>query len=178
MAMELVETIEVGSGGASSIEFTSIPQDGVDLLILLSGKGGHTQSWGDLKITLNSDTSANYNARDLLQYAGSVASQSWSGSLWNPQLMGITGSASSVTNVYANAACYFSNYTSSESKSMSLDGAWSSTNSATTGGLGFFSGSLNTTSPVTSIELTARTSTNFVQYSTASLYKISLDKNR
>jgi len=31
MSFELVETVTVGAGGASSIEFTSIPQDGTDL---------------------------------------------------------------------------------------------------------------------------------------------------
>jgi hypothetical protein len=37
MAMELIETVELASA-ASSIEFTSIPQDGVDLLVLDFGQ--------------------------------------------------------------------------------------------------------------------------------------------
>jgi hypothetical protein len=35
MGYQLIETIEVGSGGAASIEFTSIPQDGVQFLTTL-----------------------------------------------------------------------------------------------------------------------------------------------
>ena len=39
MAYTLIETITVGSGGASSIEFTGIPQEtGADLVVRLSAR--------------------------------------------------------------------------------------------------------------------------------------------
>ena len=36
MGIQLIERVDVGSGGLSQIVFTSIPQDGVDLLCLYS----------------------------------------------------------------------------------------------------------------------------------------------
>ena len=38
MGMTLIETVEVGAGGASSIQFDSIPQDGIDLVIRMSAR--------------------------------------------------------------------------------------------------------------------------------------------
>ena len=38
MGMQLIEHIEVGSGGAASIEFTGIDQTGQDLLLKVSSR--------------------------------------------------------------------------------------------------------------------------------------------
>ena len=42
MGMQLIETIEVGGSNVSSLAFTGIPQDGVDLVCLLSTRGSAT----------------------------------------------------------------------------------------------------------------------------------------
>jgi len=37
-SVKAIATVEVGAGGAASIEFTSIPADWSDLLVVLSGR--------------------------------------------------------------------------------------------------------------------------------------------
>lgn len=44
MTMSLIQTVTVGVGGAESIQFTSIPQDGTDLLVLASLRSTHNVS--------------------------------------------------------------------------------------------------------------------------------------
>lgn len=170
MAMELIETIEVGAGGAASIQFTSIPQDGVDLVVMLSGKSSYSQVWGDLYFRMNG-TSSGYSWIDLMAYATTVYSQSGATATEiDLMLYGIPGSATATTNIWSNTSIYFSNYTSSTNKSVSVDA--SSAQNALSRSLGFLAGSLTTTSPITSIELFNRSGENYVQYSTASLFKI------
>lgn len=170
MAMELIETIEVGAGGVTSIEFTSIPQDGTDLVILLSGKSSRAQVSGDFYFRMNGATSG-YSWKDLMAYATTVYSQTGATATEiDPSLYGIPGSVSATTNIWSNTSIYFSNYTSSTNKSVSVDASYAQ--NALSRSLGFLAGSLTTTSPITSIELFNRSGETYVQYSTASLFKI------
>ncbi len=76
--MQLIETIEVGAGGAASIEFTSIPQDGVDLLLMVSARTDRNVGADVVGAQFNSDTTAgNYSVKALggnVSTAFSVAS--------------------------------------------------------------------------------------------------------
>ncbi len=56
MTMTLVSTVTVGSGGASSIEWTSIPQSGKDLLILLSARAASNAIRNDVGVSFNGVT--------------------------------------------------------------------------------------------------------------------------
>ena len=73
MAYELIETIEVGAGGAASIEFTSIPQDGVDLVLVLSTRMDRATDWYSLYARINDDSTTAYS-RKALSGDGSVVS--------------------------------------------------------------------------------------------------------
>ena len=106
MAMELIETIEVGSGGASSIEFTSIPQDGVDLLLMFSGRD--TSTTENAKITLNSDGGSNYPTVTLDGNGSSASSSGFTGT----RLRGLQGQSSYTSNTFGSVSIYISNYTS------------------------------------------------------------------
>ena len=173
MGYQLVETIEVGSGGAASIEFTSIPQDGVDLRLVVSARSSGTFGIGinikSLAITINNDTTtSNYLARNLRGTGSSVVSQA----IANYNNAGFLADSDSTANTFASNSIYFANYTSAVSKSYSID-AVSETN-ATATGQGLWAYSYATTSPVTSLKALIPGDT-FVQYSTASLYKITAD---
>ena len=167
MRKELIERIEVGAGGAASIEFTSIPQDGVDLLCVLSGRAATGSNWANLNFQFNNDTGTNYPYVTLLGRSDSgvatiSATQDWL------RVQEAIGGGGTTSDTFSNNAIYISNYTSSVDKSVSVDSV--NENNATAARQVLVAGKHNTTDPVTSIKLFM--SSNFVQYSTASLYKV------
>ena len=77
MAMSLVSTVTVGSGGAASIQFDNIPQSGKDLFILVSMKITKASGNPDaLEVRFNGDTGSNYTTRWLEGSGSAVASSS------------------------------------------------------------------------------------------------------
>ena len=169
MGYQLIEHIEVGSGGAASIEFTGIPQDGVDLQILISARGSRSVSDSQLRVEFNSDTAENYNVMKLTGESGSAFSSGFS---YTSVIFGEMSAALATANTFGSASAYISNYTSSAAKSLSSESAVednASSNVKTTIAAGAWSG----TAAITSLKLICNVS--FVQYSTASLYKITAD---
>ena len=164
MAYTLIETGTVGSGGASSIEFTSIPQEaGADLVVLLTARGGNELS----EITFNSDTGTNYNYATL-RGTGSVADSNGSAATEAIRFYGIT-ETSRTANVFGNAKITISNYTSSSQKSVSIDGV--TENNATYGVSGLTFGYYTSTNAITSLKLASNGST-LAEHTTASLYLV------
>lgn len=163
MAMELIETIEVGAGGTASIEFTSIPQDGVDLLLVLSGRSSTTSTTMNMQI--NGDTASNYTWKRLF---GDGSSASSFGNTTD-YIYTSTVPSNWTSNTFSSNQVYFSNYTSSSAKSVSVDEV--TENNASTAYHTLVAGSWSGTSAITSIKFSIG-GANLVQYSTASLYKI------
>jgi pyocin large subunit-like protein len=169
MAMTLVSTVTVGSGGAASIEFTNIPQTGKDLLLLVSTRTAYSAGQTVLALTINNVFTSNYNMRTLIGSGSAASSDNLATSL---MVTAVTNSATSTSNTFGNASFYFSNYTSSTNKSLSIDSV--SENNATAAGQRITAGSFTTSSAITSFKMAdASGSFNFVQHSTASLYIIS-----
>jgi hypothetical protein len=164
MAMELIETVELASS-ASSIEFTSIPQDGVDLLLLVSARTDGNNSNAS-EIAFNGD-STNRSQR-VLTGAFSTASSSSSSSITGSQV----NQLATVANTFSSSSIYIANYAESTAKSVSVDTV---DEDNATGGFQFqriIAGSWNDTDAITSIEFSLFTD-SFVAGTTASLYKIS-----
>lgn len=69
---ESIATVSVGSGGASSVEFTSIPSTYSHLQIRAIARGTKSSTVAFLNMKLNSDTGTNYTYH-LLQGDGSSA---------------------------------------------------------------------------------------------------------
>lgn len=158
MGMTLVETVTVGAGGASSIEFTSIPQTGKDLLLLVSDRTNQTGSF----LTINGSAITAFTTI----YGQSNGSGISSGSQTTAFKVG--GSTSYSANTFGSGQVYIFDYTSSDVKTMSMQGV--SENMSTSSLIRMGHTSYSTTSPVTSLAVTNAT---FDQYSTASLYLIS-----
>lgn len=159
---KFIGSVTVGSGGASSMAFSSIPGTYTDLEVLVSGRT--TGGGNGLDITFNSNTS-NYT-NSTLQGNGSTAS---SYGTYN-RLGGLINRAAEVANSFGSTKIYIPNYAGSNNKSYSADG-FSEDNSSTayitlTGGL------WSNTSAITSISLSPMDG-SFVQHSTAYLYGIS-----
>jgi len=166
MAYELVAHTEVGSGGAASIEFTSIPQDGTDLVVLHTTRLDASNSDEDVELRFNSDTGNNYSYIGLLGSGSSVLGLS--SSSINRIYGGRTSAATSTSNTFGNCAYYISNYTGS-TISISIDSV--SENNATLARQEILAASYNN-GPITSLQLLDLGGSNFVAGSTASLYKV------
>ena len=163
MGYQLIETIEVGAGGAASIEFTAIPQDGVDLVLLVSGKCDSANTDETLRVDINND----FDNQVGVHFRGTGTSvingtgQGFKGK--------INGLGSTSANIWNNASLYFSNYTETGTKVFSSDNVTEENRSYAITHMGSYQylGTL----PITAITIAAGAG-NIVQYSTVSLYKI------
>jgi hypothetical protein len=169
MAMSLVSTVTVGSGGAASIQFDNIPQSGKDLLILVSMKIVKLSGNPDaLEVRFNGDTGSNYTTRWLEGSGSSVASaNTTTGRIYIER-----GAMPSyyTANTFGNAGVYVANYTSAVAKSVSGDAV--TENNATASYQTIAAGSWTGTSAISSLTVFSGSST-ITEFSSASLYIVS-----
>lgn len=159
MTMTLIETIEVGAGGASSIEFTSIPQDGTDLLCVVSSRSDYAGTIGFSRITVNGGTSL---GGLFLRGTGSAVSSSTAGDT----LVESVGNTAT-SNAFSNNLIYISNYTSTSNKNVGVDTV-TEDNAAATVRQQLLASSGASGAAITSIKF-EDVGDNLMQYSTASL---------
>ena len=171
--------ITVGSGGASSVTFSSIPATYTDLVVKMSTRSNYATSADTPPIfaRFNSDSGANYSSR-ALTYQDAAGGRSAT----NPYFVtsafyaGMSNATGPTANTFNNAEFYVPNYTSSNAKSVSTD-AVSENNSSTdyTFCLNLVACLWTGTAAITSITLFCGPTSqyNFVQYSTFYLYGIS-----
>lgn len=164
-----IATVTVGSGGASNIEFTSIPQTYTDLVLKISARSARSSNQDDYSVSLNGNTAA-FTYKQLYGGAGggSIVTGSASGSAG---FIGIMPAANNTASTFSSQELYFPNYTSSSYKSFSVDSA-SENNATTNWQLDLIAQLWSSTNAITSITLISNTSSNFVEYSTATLYGI------
>ena len=162
--MELIESVTVGSGGASSIEFTSIPQDGTDLVLVMSARTTKTTRDNN-RMTFN-NTTTGYSERLLFGSGSSVSSVTAAST--SIQYTFANGT-NTTANTFGNDSIYISNYTSATNKSVSIDAALEN-NDTTSNFLSIDAATWANTAAITSIKFTPENS--YVEHSTASLYKI------
>jgi hypothetical protein len=163
---ELIEHIEVGSGGAGSITFTStstIPTDYADLVLVYSGRTDRAATDELVYLSFNGETTG-FSSRELdgngsAAFSGTVA-----------RLAGAANGSTSTSNTFSNVSLYFPNYRSSNNKSYSADSVLE--NNATFGQQIIVAGLRTDTDPIDSITLTPANGNDFVQYSSATLYGI------
>jgi hypothetical protein len=163
---ESIATVTVGSGGASSIDFTSIPATYTDLCLKFSVRTNRATITAELlRVDFNGSSSS--QSSRLLEGSGTSVS---SFSLSTTQVAVGTTSASTAST-FSNGELYIPNYAGSANKSISADSV--AENNATTGPLYLGAGLWSNTAAITSISLTSTISTTIQQYSTATLYGIS-----
>lgn len=164
---QLIQSYTVGSGGISSIDFTSIPATFTDLCLKISARvdaSGGASSF-NINLAING-VSTNRTWRLLEGYDGTNI---WSNNGTTARLA-VVGGSTTTSNTFNNAEIYFSNYAGSGNKSISSDFV-SEQNSTTINSLGFYAGLWSSSSAINQLTLTS-TSGNFVQYSTAYLYGV------
>jgi hypothetical protein len=161
--MKLIESKTLGTA-AASIEFTSIPQDGTDLVVLVSSRSNGAFTSSEIDIAFNG-SSSNFTSR-YLYGSGSAA-----GGATDTTLVGISSAASNTADTFGNATIYIANYTGSTNKSISTDSVGES--NATAAYQAIAATLWSQTAAITSLTLQLDNGVrNFVAGSTASLYKI------
>ena len=161
----LLEKITVGSAGASSVTFNSIPQTGYTDLVIKASARGDTGSFPSLRMTVNSATT-NYSNRRI--YGDGTSANSDSGTPTHLVQAPVPGS-SETANTFGNAEFYIPNYTGSAYKSVSFDSV--SENNATTAYAMLVAGLWSQTTAISSISLFL-SSGNLVSGSTFYLYGV------
>lgn len=115
MTLSLVQSVTVGAGGAASIDFTSIPQTGTDLLVMYSVRvDGSGSNGANIDLTINGSTSG-FTGREIEGYGSGVGSNTRN-STWGGYANG-----NATANTFCNGQIYFPNYTSSTAKSHLID---------------------------------------------------------
>lgn len=166
MAITKIAQVDVGAGGAASIDFTSIPGTYTDLMVVTSLKNS-SQSLTQTLIRFNSDSGSNYTWR-WLRGTGSAA-DSTNNATWGDSTAIYVSYHDNVN--YNNGSIYIPNYASATAKSVSSDGVEEQNTSAAYQLIS--AGTWSGTAAITSISVIKSSGTGFAQYSSATLYGIS-----
>jgi hypothetical protein len=155
-----IASVVVGSGGTSTINFTSIPQTFTDLKIVVSARSTHADI--DDHLFVKPNNSASNMTQRWLRGSGSAASSSTSVRFAIP-------GATSTASVFGNTELYIPNYTSANFKSFS--GETVQETNATEAYQYLCAFLWSDTAAITSLVLDLSNG-NFAEYSTATLYGI------
>jgi hypothetical protein len=166
--LKLIESKTIASA-QSAIEFTSIPQDGTDLVLLGSTRDTRTTAtYGNLNITFNGNSS-NYSSRLLFAENETTVGTNSGSSESSMRFLAYSTSTPNTSNTFSNWSIYIPGYTGSTSKSAHSDSV--TENNAVNGGIrNIGTGLWTNTAPIITITMT--TGDVFVVGSTVSLYKI------
>jgi hypothetical protein len=162
--MKAIQTITVGAGGASTIDFQNIPQTYTDLVIYLSARQSTTSFQGQRLYFNNTDTNLRSN------YLLSTGS----GTQANAAATGYFGSVAGTNvsaSIFDNTFIYISNYSSTSLvKTYSVDNVAPS--NASLAYLGISNGTWNSTSAITRVTLFPDGGGSYTQYSSATIYGV------
>jgi hypothetical protein len=162
--MKLIETKTLGSNAASVI-FTSIPQDGTDLLVKFSARTNVSDVIDTCLVDFNTITTG-FTNRTLLGFPDPVTSQIYN----EARRAGHATGANQTSNTFATVELYIPNYAGSTNKSVSVESATEGTSTYYEMLLGATLWS--NTAAITSLTLRPFGSSLFVTGSIFSLYKI------
>ena len=163
---ELIASSTVGSGGVSSVTFSSIPSTYSDLKIVFSARTDSSLSYENVIIKPNGSTS-NLEDKTLFTVNGSSV-----GSAGDPtqSIIGQAATSIETANVFGNSEVYIPNYGLTQYKSMSADGVNENNSTAATSMM--IAGIWRNTAAITSIVIAPSIGSTFNQYSTFYLYGI------
>jgi hypothetical protein len=151
----------VGSGGAATIDFTSIPSTYTDLCIKFSLRTNAVDNTG---IKLNG-VATNMTSKRL--YGSGTAATSDSRS---DMVIILANNNTDTANTFSNGEFYIPNYAGNSNKSVSADSVQE--NNGTTGYAMLSAGLWSSTAAINQVTIYLISTANYVQYSTATLYGI------
>jgi hypothetical protein len=159
----LINSVTVGSGGTTAINFTSIPQTYTDLVIRLSTR----MSTQDYRAKYNGSSSG-YSTTFL--YGDGSTGASFRSSVAG--YIGLTDANSNTANTFGNGEIYIPNYAVAFARPVSQFGVQEN-NTATPVYLSVSAQQWSTADAITSIEISQYTGGTIYEHSTAYLYGIS-----
>jgi hypothetical protein len=165
-----IATVTVGSGGAASMEFASISGTYTDLLLRVSGRNNDNGSVNSpILMEINSLTTG-YSNRYIYGNGASAFSATNGYTNFNKLFGGEVNGNSSTASTFGSSDIYIPNYAGSNAKSMSVDAV--SENNATTAYPVLAALLSSNTGAITNIKVYPYNATNWLQYTTATLYGI------
>jgi hypothetical protein len=164
---QLIASVTVGSGGAASIDFTSIPATYTDLALKLSTRSTSTDPdrASVLYAMKFNNTATTYTGRTLR--TNGLSASSFGGGFY-----GYTAASNFTASTFDNTDIYIPNYAGSTQKSFSIDNSDEQNSANYDSILALIAGLWDGTSAINRITFTLDDG-NFAQYSTAYLYGIS-----
>jgi hypothetical protein len=163
-----IASVTVGSGGTSSIAFSSIPSTYTDLCVSVSVRTSAGGTIDNIYIGFNS-SSTGYTLRWLGVAATSPVSYTEAAFGSTKIHFGYMPGSTATSNTFGSANVYIPNYAGSVNKSVTADAV--NEGNITDSYMGMTAGLWSNTSAITSIQLTTSSGT-IAQYSTATLYGI------
>jgi len=157
---ELIQSYTVGSGGAASIDFTTIPSTYTDLCVKWSLREANDY----MGLSFNGST-ANFTSRFI--FGGGSGTPSSNSRTDNYQSATVV-TTSWTASTFSNAELYIPNYAGNTNKSFSIDTV--TENNSTTAYMELIAGLWSNTAAINRVTLNSVGS--FVQYSTAYLYGV------
>lgn len=165
MTYKLIASNTVGSGGAASITFSSIPQDYTDLAIRISCRTNGTSTGDGFVIALNG-SSASFTGKGLFGDSASARSNTTT-----TAGIGVVAGTSQAANIFAATDVYINDYSTSNFKPFLIQNANDS--NSTLQAYVVQGGRLwSNTAAITSFTLTTDNSASFIQYTSVHLYGI------
>jgi hypothetical protein len=167
---KLIASSTVGSGGAASIDFSSIPSTYTDLALLVSARSVGGSNYGtQLKMVFNNSGGTAYSWRNLEGYDSTAGSNNATSQAYGHG--GLFPTANQTASTFGSSNIYIPNYAGSANKSYSAEGI-AEKNAATDWIINMVAGLWANTAAINQITLTTLNASNFAQYSTAYLYGI------
>ena len=163
----LIASNTVGSGGTASVTFSSIPSTYTDLLVNISMRTDKAGTGGDVVSTfLNGSSSSVYD--NMVLRGNGTSATSFSNSAATEIYGTRANTAGNTASTFSNQQFYIPNYTSSNYKSLSIDGVQET--NATQAYAELVAGLWSVSSAITSITIDPVGTID--QYSTFYLYGI------
>ncbi len=165
---ESIATVTVGSGGSSSIDFTSIPSTFKNLEVRAIMRTSRVNAGDAVYVRFNSVSSAAYSGHRL-EGNGSSASSTGAANETSITLNRVSA-ANDAANVFGAAVVQVLDYANTNKNKTLRALVGYETNSD--GVIGFDSGAWYNTSAITSLSILPLNASGFVQYSSFALYGI------
>lgn len=167
---ESISTVSVGSGGSSTITFSSIPSTYKHLQVRLITRNNRGSTLDGLYMRLNSDSGNNYSDHFIRGDGGSTTPATNATTSTNLMLMGTVPASNGTANIFAGAVIDVLEYANTNINKTVR--SFLGYDASGTGYIGLYSGNWRSTSAITSITIGSTNGSGLLQYSQFALYGI------